>query len=121
MTVPPMQAGLLRRKLTIQQRPASQDAYGFNSVDASAWTTVLTTWGQVKVRQGSAYMAALAGQITPVATYLITLRYPPSISILAGMRVVDGSNIYVVQNVVDVDERHRTLTLYATMVPAPGV
>lgn len=116
----PMQAGTLRRKLTIQQRPASQDAYGFNSVDASAWTTVLTTWGHIQVRQGSAMMAAQAGQIMPVETFIITLRYPPSIAILAGMRVLDGSNTYVVQNVVDVDERHRTLTLYATMVPAPG-
>lgn len=113
----PMQAGQLRRKLTIQQRPSGQDVYGFEN---GGWSVVLTTWGHVAQRQVSTFMQSLAGQTVPTNQYVITLRYPPSIAIKAGMQVVDGAAVYLIQNVVDVDERHRTLTLYATMVPAPG-
>lgn len=121
MPAGPMAAGQLRRKLTVQERSATVDSYGFATTDAGgAWRDVLTTWGAVTVRQQTVVLAVLAGQVMPTSAYVITLRYPPSVSIVSGMRVVDGGRAYTIENVVDVDERHRTLTLYCVEAPAPG-
>lgn len=114
-------AGTLRRKLTFQQRPAATDSYGFHSGSDTAWTDVLVTWGSVAAKQGTALMQVLAGQIMPTSAYTITVRYPPSIAITAGMRVLDGTEMYTVQSVNDPDQRRRTLVIYATQAPAPAV
>lgn len=112
------QPGERRRKVTIQQQSASsKTAMGFLS---NSWSTVLTTWAKVTTRQMSTF-AASGATLEPLAkaVYLLNIRYPPSTQITAGMRVQDGSATYQIQNVVDVNELHRELTLFCSQIPAP--
>lgn len=111
----PVAAGRLRRHLTIQQRATTSDGL---LGQQSTWTTLLTTWGSVTARNSSALLAALVGQQMAQTTYDIIIRYPPSLAILPGMRVVDGGRVYTISNVNDTDERHRTLHLACVQAPA---
>lgn len=115
----PIAAGRLRRKLIIRQRtPTSDGLLG----QTSSYTTVLTTWGSVTARNSSALLQLLAGQQMAQTVYDIVMRYPPSLgrtlSIEPGMQVVDGTRVYSISNVNDVDERHRMLHLACVQAPA---
>lgn len=118
-SIKPIAAGRLRRKITIQQRAAGTDQYGG---PPPTWNDVLTTWGDVQPKAQNALLAAIAGQAMPRLQYAVTLRYPPTISIKAGMRVLDvqANRTLLIHQVVDTDERHRMLTLFCNEEPAPG-
>lgn len=113
-------SGARRRKVTIQKQSASPlTGMGFL---AAAWTNVLSTWASVTVRQQTSLVSVGASQEPViVGTYILNVRYVPSVPILRGMRVVesDGGAVYLIQQVQDVDERHRELNLFCSQVPAP--
>ena len=111
----PLQAGRLRRKLLIQQRSVTNDGL---LGQTGTFTTVLTTWGSVSAKNSSALLQLLAGQQMAQTVYDIIIRYPPSIAIEPGMRVVDGARVYSISNVNDTDERHRMLHLACVQAPA---
>lgn len=110
----PMQAGQLRRKLSILSSARTRTAGGYTESD----TVVLTTWGSVSVKPGNQLIAAIAGQMMAQSQYTITIRYPPSVTISPGMRVQDGAKTYRIHQVADVDERHRTMQLFCVEQPA---
>jgi SPP1 family predicted phage head-tail adaptor len=112
---PPMRAGALRRKLTIQSASTTPDGLGGVT---STWTDVLTTWGSVTAKSASPFLQLLAGQRMAIQAYDIVIRYPPSLAIEPGMRVVDGSRAYIIGNVTDTDERHRVMHLSCSQAPA---
>jgi len=111
----PVSAGSLRRKLTIQKSTQASDG---KLGHTNAWSDVLTTWGSVTAKQSSAMLQLLAGQQMALTAYDIIIRYPPSLTILPGMRVVDGARIYHISNVNDTDERHRIIHLACVQAPA---
>lgn len=112
----PMQAGKLRRWLTIlSDTQPTPGAYGEQQNND---TVVLATWDKVTVKPGNALIAALAGQQMAQSQYIIEIRYPPSITISPGMRVQDGRKTYRIHQVGDVEERHRTLLLSCVEEPA---
>lgn len=115
----PMQAGMLRRKLVILPGPSGTGAFGepLESTTGVA-TPLLTTWGAVQSKPQNTLIAAIAGVAMAQSQYLITLRYPPSVSISPGMRVQDGARVYRIHQVADIDERHRTLQLLCMEEPA---
>ena len=114
MPFKPMQAGQLRRKLTILSSATTRTAGGYSE----SGSVVLTTWGSVVVKPQSTLIAAIAGQMMAQSQYLITLRYPPSTTISPGMRVQDGARTFRIHQVADIDERHRTLQLLCVEEPA---
>lgn len=112
---PPVRAGTLRRKLTVQQRSTAPDGVGGVT---NTWTDVLTTWGSVTAKTASPFLQLLAGQQMAIQAYDIIIRYPPSLSIEPGMRIVDGTRTYLIGNVTDTDERHRIMHLSCSQAPA---
>lgn len=52
-----MQSGLLRKRLTIQQRSTSQDDYG---QQLTSWTDFATVWGEVVPSSGRENISAEA-------------------------------------------------------------
>ena len=112
--IQPMQAGALRRKLTILSSTPTATAGGYTESGA----VVLTTWGGVTVKPGNQLIAAIAGQMMAQSQYVITLRYTPSVAIKPGMRVQDGGRTFRIHQVADIDERHRTLQLFCVEEPA---
>ena len=111
--------GARRRHITIQQQQTATGTRTGLGFLPGTWSTVLTTWAKVTVRQVYSFAAAGPTQ-EPIAKalYLLNIRYVPRVAILAGMRIQDGANYYLVQNVVDVDELHRELTLFCSQIPA---
>lgn len=114
-----MQAGSLRRKLTILPRASATTPGVYGEQTLANTPVVLTTWGSVTIKPGNQLIAALAGQLVAQSQYVITLRYPPSVTISLGMRVQDGARVFTIHQVADVDERHRMLTLFCVEEPAP--
>ncbi|MGZ6361771.1 MAG: phage head closure protein [Ktedonobacterales bacterium] len=112
-------SGERRRRVTIQQQnSATRTGMGFLT---NAWTDVLTTWAKVTPRQLTALVTVGASQEPIIKnTYAINIRYAPSITILPGMRVTDGSSYYLIQSVTDVQERRRELNLMCSQIPAPA-
>lgn len=112
--------GARRRKITIQQQSTTKTALGFLS---STWTDVLTTWAAVSVRPVTT-LASVGTSQQPIIrnSYVVNIRYVPSITILPGMRITesDGGAVYLIQSTVDPEERHRELVLFCSQVPAPA-
>ena len=96
-----MQAGKLDKRVTIQQRSTTQDAYG---QPVETWADVATVWAGIEDISGREYFAAQSTQ-NAVQTK-ITIRN--GLSILPAMRVVQGSDIYQIEAVL---RRDRYLTL----------
>jgi head-tail adaptor len=110
--------GERRRKVTIQrQSTGTRTGMGFLP---GAWADVLTTWAKVTVKNMTAFAAVIGGEPVSKNLFLLNIRFPPGIDILSGMRVADGTDFYRIQNVTDVDERHRELILTCSQIPDPA-
>ena len=106
-----MQAGLLRKRIVLQSRPAPLDSSGSTS---NVWTDVATVWGDLKPMSGRNLMAAQA--VKSELSHEITLRYRPEFAnpILASeMRVVYSGRYFNIHAVLNRDERNREITLMA--------
>jgi SPP1 family predicted phage head-tail adaptor len=92
-----MQAGKLSRRVTIQQKATTQDAYG---QPVQTWTDVAEVWADIRDMSGKEYFAAQATQ-NPVQTK-ITIRYRAGI--VPAMRVIYGSDTYNIEAVLGQDK-----------------
>jgi SPP1 family predicted phage head-tail adaptor len=99
-----MQAGQLRKRVTVQQRSTTQDTHG---QPLTEWTEYMTVWAAVQPLSGRKLIEAEA--LHSETTHEVLMRYHAGIT--AKMRVMYGEKIFNVQNVIDEDERHRHLTL----------
>lgn len=100
-----MNIGRLDQRITIQAAAAGQDAFGAPS---TTWTVVATVWAGLKDLTGREYLAATAVQ--NVVQTKITIRYPGNaVTVLPGMRVVHGADIYNIEAVLGQDKVMRVL------------
>jgi SPP1 family predicted phage head-tail adaptor len=100
-TFTPLAAGDLRHLVTFQTESTTQDAAG---QPVSTWNNVLTT--RAAIRQMSARELAQSQLITSQSTQEVTIRWTPT-AIMTGMRIIFGTHTFSVQDVNDVDQRHR--------------
>lgn len=115
----PMQAGRLRRKITIQQQTRTSDGAGGAAV---SWVTVLTTWAQPIDLHGSELWAA--EQVSARNIRKFAFRYPPSLTLTPPMRLIDGAgddiagaDIYNIRNIVEPAERRQQMVATCELVP----
>ncbi len=102
-----MQAGKLRKRITIQAPVGTVDSFG-EQVDT--WSTVETVWGSLEQRGGEGE-GNQAGRMEAFVTYEVRMRYYPGITVTSGHRlVIDGTN-YDVLAVADIEGRTRELAL----------
>lgn len=99
-----MQAGQLRRRVTIQQRSATQDEYGQPLTD---WTDVATVYAAVEPLNGRELLAAQA--VNSEVSHNVTIRYRAGVT--PAMRLNYGGRLFNIHAVLDENERHRMLTL----------
>ncbi len=100
-----MNIGRLDQRITIQAPAAGQDAFGEPS---NSWTVVATVWAGLLDLTGREFMAAAAVQ--NVVQTKITIRYPGNaITLVPGMRVVHGADIYNIEAVLGQDKVMRVL------------
>ena len=107
-----MQAGVMRKRVTLQSRATTQDAAG---QQATTWADVATFWAQVEALSGREVLAAQA--IQSQVSHRISLRYSPefaSPTAVSAMRLLYAGRIFNIATCMNVDERNRTIELMAS-------
>lgn len=106
-----MQAGALRKRITLQQR----DTTVVDGQQALTWTTVATVWSSIEALSARELFAAQAVQSE--VSHVITVRYRPELAdpkAVAAMRAVYGTRIFNISGAMNLDERNRTVQLMAS-------
>jgi SPP1 family predicted phage head-tail adaptor len=103
-----IEAGTLRNAISIQQQTTTQDEYGQQQ---TLWVSVLET--RATIRTLTLAERSSASGFVSEATHRITLRYQPTVALVAGMRVIHDSQSYILQAIENVLERNRVLTCLA--------
>lgn len=119
-TLPSVDAGMMRRKLTIQQATNTPDGMGGYTV---TWSTLVTVYGALTPWKP---FQLVAGQQVLENVYVRYItRYQPSTQIKAGMRLVDndqtgsGGTTYTIISALDPDGTQRQLQMTCEQI-APG-
>lgn len=99
-----MRAGRLRQQITIQSKSVTRDAVGGETI---TWADVATVPADVWPLAGREYIAMRQAQAD--VTVRVRLRYLAGVN--PAMRVVHGSAVYGIVEVIDVGMRHRDLEL----------
>lgn len=120
-TIPAVQSGALRRRLTIQyvSDNTPDGAGGYTPV----WATLCMLWGSLA--PWKPYQLIVGQQVQEAVYVRYLTRYPPSTQIKAGMRLVDeassgsGGTTYTIISAMDPDGSKRQLQISCEQV-APG-
>lgn len=113
-------AGMFRRRLTIQQAVNTSDGKGGYT---TSWSTVAQAWGALV--PWKSFELFLGEQVREKFRTRYTIRWQPSTVIAEGMRLVDGDTTgaggttYTIIEATDVDGTRRQMRLTVEQV-APG-
>ncbi len=99
-----MNAAKLRSRITIQQKAAPFDA---NGEPDGTWSTFATVFASIKQTGGREVY--INQQVVAQATHQIEIRYKSGVT--TKMRVLHGSRVFDIVNVIDKDERHMEMWL----------
>lgn len=103
-------SGILRERVTIQQKNVARDGFG---AEVITWDTVATVWAQVEPLVGREFLEAQRQGAE--ATTKIRIRYGTTVE--PEMRVTYRTHTYNVQSVIHVQERKREVVLMCQEVP----
>ena len=101
-----MQAGKLRKRITIQQSVITRDEYG---AEIKTWTTFISGWGSVEPLRGREYLEAR--QLQADIDMRIRMRVQKNKRPLPGMRVIYDERTLEIISVIEVNEAGRELQL----------
>lgn len=102
-----MNAGKLRHRVTIQSPVEVQSGTGDPVV---TWQDVATVWAMVEPLRGREYLAAK--QTVSEIEVRVVIRYMAGIT--AKMKIVHGTDEYLIETAINVLERNRELQLMCT-------
>jgi len=115
-------AGKLRHIVTVQQlnRTTGDQWTVTDTTDATAgWTTLYTTRASIESLGGLNFKEVYADtDLSSVSTHLITMRWSPNFTIVAGNQIVSATKTFRVQISRNVDERNKVWKLLCVEVPA---
>jgi len=104
-----MRAGDLRRRVTLQSRSTTQDAYGGQ---VNTWSDLVVMWADIAALTGRELEAAKAVQTE--VTHHVTVRYQSIFAdpkAVAAMRIVYNNRYFNIHACLNVDERNREINL----------
>lgn len=104
-----MQIASLRKRVTLQRRGMTQDAFGQQT---TTWTDVCTIWASIEPL--SAHELLAAQSVTSEVSHKITIRYRADLadpSVVAALRVSYGTRIFNISGAMNPDERNRVVQL----------
>lgn len=105
-----MRAGSLRHLVTIQTPVETQNSFGEPEV---RWQDLHTNiWANIMPISGREYFAAK--QTVAEVSARIVMRYVEGIT--AKMKIVHGANEYLIEEIINENERNRMLTMMCTRV-----
>jgi SPP1 family predicted phage head-tail adaptor len=99
-----MKAGQLDRRVKLQTKGITQDAYGGAVV---TWSDAATVWAAVEPLYGREFFGAQ--QIDSEITIRVRIRYRAGV--VPAMRVLYGSRVLDIRSVIDPKDRHEELQL----------
>ena len=105
-----MQAGKLRKRITIQTPSTTQNAIG---EPIASWADTITVWGSIeplKIRERIA-----AAQVDTENMSRVTIRYPGFV-VTSAMRLKYGTRYFSIQGASNLDERNRTVEIQCVEV-----
>lgn len=102
-----MQAGNLRKRITLQVRSTTRDAA---NEPLHTWSDLMTLWADVQPMAGRKLEIAQA--INSEATHQITTRYVAGVT--TDHRAVYQGRYFNIHSVIDVDSRHREMHMLAS-------
>jgi SPP1 family predicted phage head-tail adaptor len=101
----PVEAGKLRRQVTIQAEKRTADGYGGYT---KTWEDVCTVWASIEPLSGSELFAAM--QSESEIRYKIKIRYRNDIQPFMRVATHDG-RVFEIVAVIDVEYAHRMIEL----------
>jgi len=101
-----MDIGSLRHKVQLQRPSITQDSVG---QPTNTWTTYYTSRAKIDILKGQ--LLYQTAEFINKNSYQITMRFPVGILISAADRVVFNDQVYVIQSVINVEQRNRELRL----------
>lgn len=108
-----MNAGELRHRITFQKMSdETTNENGFTLSDDEMWDDYITVWSAVYPLKGSEFWSAMA--VHGENTVKFICRYNSSIN--STLRIIYNERIFDITGVIDVDERHKWLQIYASEV-----
>jgi SPP1 family predicted phage head-tail adaptor len=111
------QCGKLRQVVTLQN-PGPETFDSFRQ-PVPSWTTIGVFSAQVRPLSGRE--AIVAKQVKAEASHMITMRYlGPSVVINPTSRLLYGSRVFGIVQVINVEERHRWYEIVAQEIQQSG-
>lgn len=101
-----MQAGKLRKRVTIQTPVAATNGYMEQIV---TWSTLTIVWADVRATSGAERTIGTAQQVQAAITDQVEIRYRSDVT--AKQRIKLGDRILDIESVGDPDGRRRKLVL----------
>lgn len=106
-----MRAGLLRHRITLQNRTTTPDGYGGQTV---TWTDLATVWASVMPLRSREYWQAQ--QIKSTTTHEIEIRNP-HVTIGPEDRILFGTRNFTIDGIRNAEERNiKTVILCSEVV-----
>lgn len=102
-----MQAGQLRRRITIEKKVTDQDAAG---QEKEQWYPYAQRWAAIEPLTGREKLAA--EQVDAELSHKITMRYLSGV--VAKMRIKYGTRYFDIRSVMNIKEQGAQLELMAT-------
>lgn len=102
-----MRAGRLRRLVTIQQKATGSPAQDTLGQPNEAWTVFAQVYAGVEPLRGTEFFEAAQRQVQVDTRVVIRFRQ----GVTDQMRVVDGTDIYNIQTVIDTESKHVEMQL----------
>jgi SPP1 family predicted phage head-tail adaptor len=103
-----MRIGALRKQLTLQRESLAPDGAGGSM---AVWTTLATVWGEIVPVTGMP--SVIVSGFDRRITHTITVRWSGDMTMITGMRLLDGNRIFTIRAVTNVDNRDRWLEIMA--------
>lgn len=99
-------AGQLNQLGQLQLSHATRSATGNSE---KIWITYATVWAAFRTLSGGERLAA--SQVGATLSHEITIRYDPSVKVLASHRFVLGDRVFDIKDVRNVDERNEVIRM----------
>jgi head-tail adaptor len=103
-----MRVGRLRKRVAVQ---ANTPAVGQFGGETAVWAIVANVWGAFAPQSHGSGEQDRAQQQVDVSRTLVTLRYPLPVTLTTANRLVMNGRTFAIDNIMNIDERNRELTV----------
>lgn len=107
-------AGRLDRRVTIRRKSTAPDGHGGRT---TVWADLVTVWAEVANQSGRE--AVLAGTLTGVSAFRVTMRWRGDVTVADQLRLDDGRDLNI-RSAEDPDGRRDALVVFADTAAVEG-